>query len=426
MDPLLQRAFPTLATEVEWGLDRVEALLTSTGSPHTVCPSILIGGTNGKGSAASSVASVLSHSGLRTGLYTSPHLCSFRERFQIDGIPVSEEDLLETADELRSGFSSFGLTFFEAATVLAFHLFRKHEVEFMAVEVGLGGRLDATNVLCPVVSAVTNIAMDHAEYLGDSLAAIAREKAGIIKWRTPFVTAESDPELLRIMEARCVELEAAFTVIPEFTPEDGPEIGEDHTSFSLDTESWGRLPVWTPLVGGHQASNAALALRILDQIPESLRPGREALLGGMHDVRWPGRVQVEHRDGETWVFDVAHNAAGVVALSSTLARLSLPRPLVILVGILGDKDWGAMLPPLLDLADHAILTQAPSAPPARRWDPYAVCRAIETPCSVEIDEDFTRALDRARVMASGGTLVVTGSNHTVGDALGLLELTPFT
>lgn len=424
-DPLLRRAFPPLATEVEWGLHRVEALLSATGNPHLACPSILIGGTNGKGSAASNVASVLSRSGLRTGLYTSPHLCSFRERFQIDGVLVDEAGLIETADELRSGFSAFGLTFFEAATALAFHLFKKHEVEVIAVEVGLGGRLDATNVLAPLVSAITNVAMDHSEYLGNSLHAIAGEKAGIIKPRTPFVTAELDPEVLELLRDRCAELEAPCHVIPRLTLEGGPEVGEDHTSFSIDTEEWGTLRVWTPLVGSHQAANAALAVGILERLPEELRPDRQAVLSGVHDVCWPGRVQVEHREGQTWVFDVAHNAAGVAALSATLNRLNLPRPLVVLAGILGDKDWGAMLPPLLDLADHAVLTQAPSAPPARRWDPYSVCRTIETACPVEIDEEFPRALSRGRALASSGTLVVTGSNHTVGDALGLLDLAPF-
>ncbi|RMH21221.1 MAG: bifunctional folylpolyglutamate synthase/dihydrofolate synthase [Gemmatimonadetes bacterium] len=422
-DPLMERILPPLASGVHWGLERVRAFLDETGCPERRFVSVLIGGTNGKGSVASLVASVLARDGRRTGLYTSPHLCSFRERFRIAGRPVDERALTALADEYREALVRHGLTFFEAATVLAFHLFAREGVEVASVEVGLGGRLDATNVLEPVVTAVTNVAMDHADYLGDTLEAIAGEKAGIARAGVPFLTAETDPALRRVFARACEAVGARLEVVQP--PAERVEVAEDHTAFVLASTHWGPLDLRTPLPGLHQAANAALAVRVLERLPEGLRPSREAIVAGIAGVRWPGRVQVVHRDGETWLFDVAHNTAGALALAATLERLPLPEPRVVLAGVLGDKDWARMLPPVFEGAHAAVLTQPPSAPAERRWDPHRVARIVGDACPIHIVEDFDAALAEARRRALGGTLVVTGSNHTVGDALARLDVPAF-
>ena len=201
-DISLDRVFPPLPTGVAWGLERTEDLLEELGNPTPRYPTLHVGGTNGKGSLAAVWAQILKEEGKKVGLYTSPHLCSFRERFQIGGTPVSADVLLAAADELREPIARLGLTFFEAATVLAFHLFSKAEVDVGLVEVGLGGRLDSTNVISPQVTAITNVALDHAEYLGFTLEEIASEKAGIIKPGVPVITAERDSALREIFRAR--------------------------------------------------------------------------------------------------------------------------------------------------------------------------------------------------------------------------------
>jgi dihydrofolate synthase/folylpolyglutamate synthase len=428
-DPLFERLFPPLPAGVHWGLARVAAALAALGDPHLTRPSLHVGGTNGKGSVASIAASVLATDGRRVGLYTSPHLCSVRERFQVGGLPVAEDALIGYADEIRSVVAAHGLTFFEAATVLAFHVFDRERVDAQVVEVGLGGRLDATNVLHPAACAITNVALDHADFLGDTLEAIAREKAGIIKPGVPVVTAETDPALLAVFRSVARELGAPLTCLDPTRDLADVEVARDHTAFSLATRAWGSLRLVTPLVGMHQAANAALAVELLEHLPAGLRPAADAVRKGVASVRWPGRDQIEVVEGTTWLFDVAHNTAGIGSLVAVLDRLELPRPRVGVVGVLGDKDWRAMLPPLLSRLDEAVLTQPHSAPVARRWNPAEAAEAVRAAggavCPLEQIPDFERALHHARRRGAGGTVVVTGSCHTVGDALRGLGRVPF-
>jgi dihydrofolate synthase/folylpolyglutamate synthase len=419
-----------VAVGVRWGLERTFDALADLGDPHLRYASVHVGGTNGKGSVASTVDTVLREHGLRSVLYTSPHLCSFRERFLLDGLPVDEALLLDAADGVRDVVERHGLTFFEAATVLGFHLFAEVGAEVAVVEVGLGGRLDATNVLTPACSAITNVAMDHADFLGDTLPQIALEKAGIIKAGIPALTAERDPDLLEIFRRVARERGADLTVLDLDRDLHDLELDRTHTGFVLETRSWGALRLRTPLVGRHQACNAALAVEALEHLPERLRPTAEAVVRGVGRVRWPGRDQIETLDGGTWIFDVAHNVAGTESLVDTLDRLDLPRPLVAVVGVLGDKEWGVMLPPLFERVERAFLTLSPSAPLERRWNPREAMAVVEglpggTPCPLAVEEDFPEALRRARRAAGEGTVVVTGSVYTVGSALRTLGLEPF-
>jgi dihydrofolate synthase/folylpolyglutamate synthase len=424
-DIALDEIFPPLPTGVQWGLERTETLLKEIGDPQDAYPTLHVGGTNGKGSLAAVWAQILKEHGKRAGLYTSPHLCSFRERFQIDGRPVSAEVLLEAAGEIREAIGRLGLTFFEAATVLGFHLFQKMEVDFGLVEVGLGGRLDSTNVITPRVVAITNVALDHAEYLGFTLEEIAGEKAGIIKPGIPIMTAERDPVLREIFRSRAEELEAPFHAIYPAEEISDLEVSPEGNSFFLNTDNWGRIQLRSPLPGRHQAANVALAVRSLELLPEENIPSLEAIQEGVRKVKWPGRLQVFDGPRGKWVFDVAHNTAGVRALASSLKRLAFPEPLILLVGIQGDKDWRSMLPPLFAMAGEAVLTQPPSVPPDRRWDPLKAAGAVKDRPNLHILRDFQEALDMARRVAGEGTVVVTGSHHTVGDAMNVLGILPY-
>ncbi len=415
-DVLLDELFSYVSHGIEWGLGRMESFLGATGDPHLGIPCVHIGGTNGKGSVASTVASVLNGAGHRVGLYTSPHLCFLRERYQVGGVQVDDEELRELAGELDAEIRRHRLTFFEAATALAFHLFKRRQVEISVIEVGLGGRLDATNVVTPFLTAITNVDLDHCDYLGSTLDEIAKEKAGIIKAGVPLITTESDERIRSLIATQCDAVGAPFIRVESDVESMGVELKEDFTAFDVLTTRWGRLHLRTPLLGEHQAVNTTLAVTLLEHMPPPFRPDSTTLVEGVSRVDWPGRVQVERLEGRTWVFDVAHNTAGAVALSAVLGRMELPRPLVLLTAVLGDKDWREMLPPLFETADHAILTQAPTAPLDRRWEPREA--VTESGSGVaEIQTDFVRALDRARELAGSGTVVVTGSAHTVGDAL---------
>jgi dihydrofolate synthase/folylpolyglutamate synthase len=378
---------------------------------------------------AATLASVLAAEGLRVGLYTSPHLVHFRERFQVTGRPLADDALAARADEVRHAVVEGGLTFFEAATVLGFHAFAREGVEVAVVEVGLGGRLDATNVVRPACAVITNVAMDHAEYLGSTLESIATEKAGIIKEGAPVLTAASDPGILELFRAAARARRAPFTALDPVSDLHHVEVSRTGTDFTFETRSWGALRLHTPLVGRHQALNAALAVEALEHLPERLRPDADAVRAGVASVRWPGRDQIEVVGDVTWLLDVAHNTAGVLSLVDVLDRIDFPRPLVALVGVLGDKDWRAMLPPLFRRADLGVLTQPASAPPERRWDLEEALEVVSASggplCPLLAEPDFGRAFERARVQARGGTIVVTGSVHTVGNTLQLLGRDPF-
>lgn len=427
-DPLFDRLFPRLASGVHWGLERVERAVRDLEHPERCAPVIHVAGTNGKGSVCSTVASILSASGLRTGLYTSPHLVSVTERFQIAGEPVAADTLVEVADAIRPVIVDRELTFFEAMTVLGFVLFRASQVDVQVVEVGLGGRLDATNVVEPAVSLLTNVANDHAEFLGETIREIAGEKAGILKAGVPALTTATDPVVLEVFRERAAKVGTTLTELDPAELVTDLEMDVAHDEFTLRDTPWGELRLESPLIGVHQAANVLLAVHGASALSEPLRPSVEAVRAGVAATRWPGRDDVVRREDGTWLFDVAHNAAGIHSLGSVLDRLSLARPRVALVGVLGDKDWRAMLPPLLGRVDAAILTQPPTAPRERRWDPREALEVLG-PVGEELDirvvEEFDDAIAAARHTAGDGTVVVTGSCHTVGDAMAALGRVPF-
>lgn len=439
---LVHGLFPRSTRGIRWGLGRTRRVLAELGDPHKKYRVIHVGGTNGKGSVATALASVLRSAGMRVGLFTSPHLCSFRERIQIDGAPITETALLQAAAQVRPIMQRETLSFFEAATSIGLLAMAEADVELAVVEVGLGGRLDATNVVDPELVVITNVAMDHSQYLGDNLSTIAREKAGIIKEGVPVITAEGDSVLQAVFRQCALRVGAPFHVLEHESVQD-VSLDLEGTSFRLQEGEQGSLALRTALIGGHQATNMALAVSALRLLPDEYCPSTDAIAEGLEKTRLFGRMQVEEIRGQRWVFDVAHNPAGIQALTRALQALSLPRPLVVLVGILGDKDYDVMLPPLFHMADAAVLTVPSSAPQERCWDPGVVAGSLAG-ISFDVVMDFPDAVVLAGQRAAGtggssgimrdgkpvrhpadpGTVVVTGSFHTVGDALALLDRAP--
>jgi dihydrofolate synthase/folylpolyglutamate synthase len=396
--------FPRTTT-IKFGLDTTAALLRDLGDPHTLVPSIHVGGTNGKGSVAALVAEALRCAGWRVGLYTSPHLVSFRERIRVDGVPISEAAVAMWTARMAPRIQELGATFFEATTAMAFADFAARGVEIAVVEVGLGGRLDSTNVVTPLVSAVTKIAMDHMKYLGENLSDIAREKAGIAKPGIPFVIGERDPAVVDVLRreahrrARDAGGRADVRVLPP------------------DYEWTGPLG----LQGPHQRRNAGVAHGILMALPERWRPDLDAIGQGFIAARVPGRLD---RRGK-WLFDVAHNPDGMEALVAALQADPPPGPVHALVSILGDKEWATMLVWLDAVVDRGVLTVSPSAA-ERGWDlgwlRSWLARSDRPPAHAQwvLVPDFAAALREVQVDAN--TVLVTGSFHTVGDVMAALGL----
>lgn len=437
-DPQFEALAPWLFSRtsggVRWGLERTRELLAGVGDPHRLFRSVHIAGTNGKGSVAAMAASALRESARgaeagTVGLYTSPHLVSFAERVRIDGDPAPDALLAAAAERLRPDIERTGATFFEATTAIAFLAFAEAGVRTAVVEVGLGGRLDATNVIEPLACAITNISREHTEYLGDSIAEIAREKAGILKRGVPAISgiaaATGDGR-----EARAAVVETAAAAgaplveLDEVARVGALDTGPVGTALRLESVQWGERTLRVPLVGEHQARNAALAAELLALLPEELRPSWESLETGFARIRWPGRLQLERIRGTTWLLDVAHNPAGVETLARALDVLDLPRPRVLLFAALSDKDWRAMLAPLLTRMDAVVLTVPPTAPPGRRWEPTTAASwiAAESTLPVRVIPDISDAVARATTLAPHGSVVVAGSFHTVGDTMAELGL----
>ena len=408
-------------TTGQWklGLERVEAFLAELGDPHRRLKVLHVAGTNGKGSVCASLDVMLRAQGLRVGKYTSPHLVDFRERFIVDGRRVEEGAIVEFLNRWTPTVDRLGATFFEATTAMAFQLFADAEVDVAVIETGLGGRLDATNVVTPLVAGVTGIAIDHTEWLGTTREAIAPEKAGIYKRGVPAIVGEPDLAIRRLLASEAARLGAdPIRIVADEGRIEGIEVSASGTRFRW-VHAGGDEAITTGIPGRHQANNAVVALTMLDALPDALKVPAARAVQALADVTLPGRFS---RSGD-WIFDVAHNPEGASVTAETLAAIEPLRPVTALVSILGDKDWRRMLGALAPVVDHLILTNAPTAPASRAWDAPAVlafARGAGWPC--ELIGDFDSALQAAG--GRGGTVLVTGSFHTVGDAMSRLQVAP--
>ncbi len=397
------------------GLERVEAFLESLGNPHRRIRTIHVAGTNGKGSVCATLEAVLRAKGLRTAVYTSPHLIDFRERFLIDGAPVAPERIVDFVDKWTPEVERLGATFFEATTAMAFEFFAEADVDVAVIETGLGGRLDATNVITPLVAGVSTIGIDHVEYLGVTLEEIAFEKAGIFKRGVPAIVGDPDPTIRALLASHARRHGAA--PIHVVYDDGGPldiHVGANGTTFTL-----GQRTFTTPLLGAHQAGNSAVAIAMLRALPPEFAASDAEIQAGLPRVRLPGRFQ---RVGK-YLFDVAHNPAGAAVLASTLAAIAPPKPIVAVLSVLSDKDWRGIMDALAPSVERFILTNAPTAPSSRAWSiPEPLNYALERGWNAEVIRDFERALVRGA--AEGATVLITGSFHTVGDAMARLEVSP--
>ncbi len=403
---------------INLGLEPISFFLKRLGNPHDAYPTVLIGGTNGKGSISAMIAEVLRRSGLRTGLYTSPHLIDVRERIRINGEMISPDDMSLIVSELRS-LQTQELTYFEFITAVAMVYFQRKKVDIAVLEVGMGGRLDATNVVTPLVAVISNVAMDHMEYLGHTPAAIAGEKGGIIKEGGLCLTAAKDRDVLGVLEEIATKKKARLKRL-------GREIRlvrhRDGTiSVSDELGTIHRLKC--ALIGRHQQDNAAMAVAASRELARrGFIIGDEEIRSGLAAVRWDGRLEVVNRQPLT-ILDGAHNFAAVKVLCSALKRSFSFRKLIIIFGVLADKDFRPMLRKLAKMADILVLTR----PDSSRAVPPAALLPLAAPLCRQVlnQENPALAITTALSLAAADDLVViTGSLYLIGQVKKILTAAP--
>ena len=411
---------------MKFGLANIRRLCTALGEPQRKYRSVLIAGTNGKGSVTAMVDCALRAAGITVGRYTSPHLVRIEERFAIGGEPVDTPILLAAIENMRGiidrllndGSLDAPPTFFEVTTAIAFELFATAGVEFAVLEVGLGGRLDATNVVEPVAAAVTSIDFDHEQYLGHTLAAIAAEKAGVIRAGIPVVVGRVPAEAHGVLFSLCAAAGAEFVDAESKTHVDAQTIdGRTLVAVRTPVRDYGRIPLG--LRGGHQVPNALVAVRLLESLGRLLPIGADAIITGLRDVRWPGRLQlIECESGRRVLLDAAHNPAGASALTTYLKQ-EFPEPLPFVFGAMRDKDVALMLKTLLPLSSGMVMTEPHNAR-ARSAEALAtMARALAPRCPIEVEPEPKDALERA--WAQRPMVCAAGSIFLVGDILASLS-----
>lgn len=423
----------------KFDLAHMRTLLGALEHPQQRFPGVLVAGTNGKGSTAATLAAILDASGLRVGLYTSPHLVRINERIRINDQEIGDDDFAllhdvvdRTAERLvGEGDLPWHPSFFEMLTAIAFEYFARKRIDIAVLEVGMGGRLDATNVIEPRLSVITDISLDHEKFLGSTVAEIAREKAGIIRAGGVVVTLPQQPQANDVIGNTILDLGARAVSAVPFVPPVSP--ASDYCVASLEAGSpvpqlLARYPlqvmgqeilVETPLVGRHQLRNIALAIAAAEELSkQGFAVTPHSIEQGIRHTRWPGRFEVIPAAGSSpeVVFDVAHNPAGAWALRSTLSALYEDRSLTFVFGAMRDKAIGEIAEILFPLAEHVIATCADNP---RSATPGEIRQAaIRTATEIEDAPDVPAAIARAQSLAGPkGIVVITGSIYIVGEAM---------
>jgi len=426
----------------KFGLENTFKLAALAGNPQNQLRFIHVAGTNGKGSTCAMLESIYRVAGLRVGLFTSPHLVSFRERIQVNRELISENEVIRLVEALQPMLKEFPAshhpTFFEVVTIMALKFFAEQKCDLVIWETGLGGRLDATNIVTPLASAITNVQFDHQQWLGDTLAKIAAEKAGIIKPGVPVITAADEPEALAVIEKTAREKHAPLIKVAQAS----------RLHAAAGTAA-------LPLSGDHQRLNAALALAVVEALQSKIPANDSAIRTGLETVNWPGRLQlVQTQSDQNILLDGAHNVAGAKALREALSSWSssfslsggtlkrelqragldrpslrsfgaagtgTPRKFTLILGVLQDKDWPQICRTLAPMAARIFTVPVSSERTADAHELAASCRAANPAVETVACESLRAALDRT---ASDSLVIVTGSLYLVGEALELLGLSP--
>jgi len=392
----------------KFGLENTLKLAALAGHPHERLRFIHVAGTNGKGSTCAMLESIYRTSGLRTGLFTSPHLVHFGERIQVNRVPIPESEVVRLVSDMKRLLREFTAethpTFFEVVLVMALRYFVEQQCEIVILETGLGGRLDATNIVTPLASVITNVQFDHERWLGHSLNAIASEKAGIIKPGIPVITGAREPEVLAVIQDTARRRQSPFTLV---TP--------DRTRHSPVSE------VELPLLGWHQQFNAAMAVATVEALQPLLPVEDRAVRVGLSTVNWPGRLQVIQRPGgQRILLDGAHNPAGAATLTAALTDHFPGQQPALILGVLQDKDWQLMCEVLVPAARRILCVPLKSDLTMAPETLASACRRANPAVSPEICASLDQALAWT---AAEPFVLVAGSLYLIGEAMEHLGLT---
>ena len=325
LENYLNSLFSLQRRGIKLGLEHTKNLLKFFGNPHEKFLTIHVAGTNGKGSTCAYIERILRYSGYKVGIYTSPHLFNFNERIRVDGLPISDKEIVSFLDNSFKEINKIGSTFFEVTTVMAFDYFNKNNVDIAVIETGLGGRLDATNVISPVISVITSISMDHTEILGDSIELIAKEKSGIIKEKTPLFVYQQDTEILDVFKKKAIFHNAEIKI------SNAPKnisVTSKGTQFTFKSQDY-----TIPLFGSHQACNAALAIDVVNHFDPKIKD--DMIYNSLKTVFWPGRLQ---KIRQKIFYDVSHNKEGMKKTLQTLKELYPDEDIHGLLCLKKDKD----------------------------------------------------------------------------------------
>jgi len=407
---------------IVWDIGRIERLLERLGNPQNAARAVHIAGTKGKGSTAAMVASILTRAGYRVGLYTSPHLLAFTERIQVNGRPIAEDDFARVAEIIKPEAEAVNrlgdmgeLTTFELLTALAFTHFRDSGVDYQVLETGLGGRLDATNVVKPEVCAITSISFDHMDVLGDTLARIATEKAGIIKPGSAVVCSPQFPEAMEVIEGTCREREARLIRV-------GTDVTWQGKAFSLEGQSFTvrgikrEYDLSIPLLGEHQLENAATAVAAVEVLTDSgAKVSPESISAGLAQMHWPGRLQILRRKPLV-IVDGAHNAYSARRLVEALKQYFDAERVLLILGFSSDKNVAGLIAELTSLTGEIIVTHSRHP---RAVDPALLVNEFSkwgiTP---EVTGDVASAVDLALAKAAPADLIcATGSIFVIAEVM---------
>lgn len=394
--------------KVKPGLERTIKLLEILGNPQEVAPSVLIAGTNGKGSVASAIASVLETQGYKTGLYTSPHLIRVSERIRTNCNEISMSDLSQLILEVKQASSTLPdePSYFEVLTVSAFLYFAQRKVDFSVLEVGMGGRLDATNVVKPILTVITNISKDHTEYLGDSIREIAFEKAGVIKNRVPLITGAKE-EALSLIKSVAYENSAPISIFEkDFRVE-----GESTEDFSYFGNVWNLEHLTFGLHGFYQIQNSSLAVAALESFSKlyEVNINEESLRKGLSSVRWEGRMEIVRRDPPL-ILDGAHNPSAAEALRESIEKMFPGMKFVILIGMLSDKDHEGFMRAIYPIAECMIVTDVPSERGIAAKELANIAKPYVN--KIKVIDDFKEAYKE--ILSLQKPVCVTGSLYLIG------------
>ncbi|MDQ6630440.1 MAG: bifunctional folylpolyglutamate synthase/dihydrofolate synthase [Verrucomicrobiota bacterium] len=388
----------------KFGLENTLKLAALAGNPQQKLRFIHVAGTNGKGSTCAMLESIYRAAGLRVGLFTSPHLVSFRERIQINRELIKKKNVTQLVVELQILLRHFTAkqhpTFFEVVTVMALKYFTEKNCDLVIWETGLGGRLDATNIVMPLASVITNIQFDHEKWLGDSLEKIAFEKAGIIKPGIPVITAVESNEALKVIRHTAKKYIAPLTIISP--------------NSKLKTQN-----LKLSLLGDHQKTNAASAMATVRILNSQIPVSKKIITEGLSRVHWPGRFQVIQKYSQRILLDGAHNPASAQTVRTTLAKYFPTEKITLILGILRDKNFGAMSRILAPLAEKILLVPVSNARTLLPKEWKGACQKINPAAKIIPCETLADALQQS---ASDPFLVITGSLYLIGEAMELLKI----